>query len=235
MLRRMRTFIPLFRRRSHRSPTHALHRLSRSSIAGQRGPVTPLAACAGLLCAALGLLLSSCQPAELEDEATASAGLTAALQRTDSDRDPRVTTDAEDSALQSTDPTDAPPAGCWAERSCGARKYVCKRPDTPRPCGAPGCSEMQFTCSSDAGCLEGYRCVLCKPGDPFPCTFATGMCRPATCATDRDCGSPNLVCQSGACAHKTCRTSRSCRGYCVAGSCWNKAGWCHDTTLPPPP
>lgn len=134
------------------------------------------------------------------------------------------------------DPTAAPvPTTCYAERTCGARKYVCKRPDEPRPCGAPGCSEMQFACSADAACLEGYRCALCKPGDGYPCPFIGGMCRPAACATDSDCKSPNLVCQAGRCAHKPCRRSATCRGYCVSGACWDKGGWCHDTSLPPPP
>lgn len=197
-------------------------------------------------------ILSACVPADAGDAAgnadrqdtvASSTAQAASVTAEAGEVDPSAQQDdgASDDALQTlsttdpADPTLAAPSGCWAERSCGARKYVCKRPDSPRPCGAAGCTEMQFACSSDAGCLEGYRCVLCKPGDPFPCTFATGLCKPTGCRTDRDCGSTNLVCQSGACAHKTCRNSRSCRGYCVAGSCWNKAGWCHDTTLPPPP
>lgn len=178
----------------------------------------------------LGLVGTACVPSEgdpaLAPPETATASTTAALTAAE----PVASGD-----LVSEPATDAPPTGCWAERSCGARKYVCKRPDAARPCGAPGCVEMQFACSSDAGCLEGYACALCKPGDPFPCSFATGLCKPKACASDRDCGSANLQCSSGSCVHKTCRTSLTCRGYCVAGACWNKTGWCHDTTLPPPP
>jgi len=181
------------------------------------------------LVAALGLTSLACVPSA-SDPAASDPTISAASALSESDEG----TIADPAQVQSN-PTDAPPPGCWAERSCGARKYVCRTADTPRPCGAAGCAEMQFACSSDAGCLEGYACVLCKPGDPFPCSFATGLCRPKTCAADRDCGSANVVCQSGRCAHKTCRSSLSCRGYCVAGACWNKPGWCHDTSLPPPP
>ena len=234
MLRRMRTPLCMFRRRSWTS----LGSSARSTTAHLAPSAWGLAS-PWLLVLWVASQLVACQPAEPVTQAAVTDEATAAQQLVGADIDP--VDDAADPAeaapeeLQSVDTAAAPPSGCWTERSCGARKYVCKRPDSPRPCGAPGCSEMQFACSSDAGCLEGYRCVLCKPGDPFPCSFATGLCRPATCTSDRDCGSPNLVCQSGACAHKTCRSSRSCRGYCVAGSCWNKAGWCHDTTLPPPP
>lgn len=125
--------------------------------------------------------------------------------------------------------------GCSAERSCGKRTLVCKQPDEPRPCGAAGCVDMQFACSTDSDCLEGYACQACAAGDPWPCGLIDGRCRPRTCATTRDCGSPNLVCSAGACAHKACRRSATCRGYCVSGGCWNEPGWCHDTTLPPPP
>jgi hypothetical protein len=125
--------------------------------------------------------------------------------------------------------------GCTAERSCGKPTLVCKRPDEPRPCGAAGCVDMQFRCEKDADCLEGYACSLCRPGDPPPCGLLTGRCRPRACAVDKDCGSANVVCQAGACTHRACRTSRSCKGSCVAGACWNQPGWCHDTTLPPPP
>ncbi len=179
----------------------------------------------------LGLSGTACVPSESDPTLTApTAASAAALTAAEADEP-----SSQDPADWVSGPTDAPPPGCWAERSCGARKYVCKRPDNARPCGAPGCVEMQFACSSDAGCLEGYACALCKPGDPFPCSFATGLCKPKACASDRDCGSANLKCTSGRCEHKPCRSSLSCRGYCVAGACWNKTGWCHDTTLPPPP
>lgn len=125
--------------------------------------------------------------------------------------------------------------GCSAERSCGKATLVCKRPDEPRPCGAAGCVDMQFACSTDSDCLEGYGCQLCAAGDPWPCGLLDGRCRPRSCTTTRDCGSANLVCSAGTCTHKPCRRSATCRGYCVAGSCWNEAGWCHDTTLPPAP
>lgn len=230
----MRTLPRVFRRRSRAGLGSSVHSITPHRASALWGLASPW-----LLVFWVASQLAACQPAEpaTQAERTDEATATHPLVGSDDDRaddaiDPSADPQAE---LQSVDPAAAPPSGCWTERSCGARKYVCKRPDSPRPCGAPGCSEMQFACSSDAGCLEGYRCMLCKPGDPFPCSFATGLCRPAACASDRDCGSPNLVCQSGACAHKTCRSSRTCRGYCVAGSCWNKAGWCHDTTLPPPP
>lgn len=139
--------------------------------------------------------------------------------------------------LESIDPDSdlSAPSGCWAERSCGARKFVCKRIDEPRPCGAAGCTDMQFACTDDAACAEGYSCRKCAAGSPAPCPWIGGICRPRSCLLDRDCRSANVVCQAGACTHKTCTTSRSCRGYCVRGACWNKAGWCHDTSLPPPP
>jgi hypothetical protein len=233
MLRRMQTSPILFRRRSGASRGSS----QSSPTAGQPAALLNRLA-AFLLVGVVAALPLSCQPAEPTDSEPDDAPTVsqpAALADTPAAPADETERDAPGAELQSADPLSAPPSGCWAERSCGARKYVCKRPDSPRPCGAAGCSELQFTCSSDAGCLEGYRCALCKPGDPFPCSFATGICRPAACASDRDCGSPNLVCQGGACAHKTCRSSRACRGYCVAGSCWNKAGWCHDTSLPPPP
>jgi hypothetical protein len=126
-------------------------------------------------------------------------------------------------------------AGCWAGNSCGKPTLVCKRPDEPRPCGAAGCVDWQFACSTDADCLEGYACTVCKAGDPAPCGFIPGRCNPRTCRADSDCGSANVACQAGSCVHRPCRTNRTCRGYCVAGACWNKPGWCHDTTLPPPP
>jgi hypothetical protein len=138
------------------------------------------------------------------------------------------------SALSSTELLPAP-SGCSAERSCGRSTIVCKRPDDARPCGAAGCVEMQFACSADADCLEGYACQACAAGDPWPCGFIDGRCRPRACTSDRACGSPNLVCSAGACAHKACRRSATCRGYCVSGACWDQPGWCHDTTLPPPP
>lgn len=127
------------------------------------------------------------------------------------------------------------PSGCSAERSCGKPTIVCKSPDEPRPCGAAGCVDMQFACSVDADCLEGYACQACAPADPWPCGAIAGKCRPRACAKDRDCGSPNLICSAGACTHKACRRSARCAGYCVSGACWNQPGWCHDTTLPPPP
>lgn len=228
MLRRMRTLQRLFRRRSWAGLGPSCR-----SLTPDRVPGLGRRASAWLLLGLLGGLAVACQPAASDEDIAAQPQALAVTADSESEPiQPATSTEAE---LQSTDPLAAAPSGCWAERTCGARKYVCKRPDSPRPCGAAGCSELQFACSSDAGCLEGYRCALCKPGDPFPCSFATGLCKPAACASDRDCGSPNLVCQGGSCAHKTCRSSRSCRGYCVAGSCWNKAGWCHDTTLPPPP
>jgi hypothetical protein len=126
-------------------------------------------------------------------------------------------------------------SGCSTERSCGEPTLVCKRPDEPRPCGAAGCVDMQFSCSSDGDCVEGYSCSLCTSGDPYPCPFVTGRCQPRTCTRARDCLSKNLVCQTGSCVHKPCRSSSSCKGYCVASTCWNQPGWCLDTTLPPPP
>lgn len=198
-----------------------------------RSPSTQLSKQLVALCLfnLLGLAGTACVPSEAEATATSATAPTASQTAALSEDEAGV----ESAADLVSDELTAPPPGCWAERSCGARKYVCKRPDNARPCGAPGCVEMQFACSSDAACLEGYACALCKPGDPFPCSFATGICKPKACVSNRDCGSANLQCQSGSCVHKTCRSSLSCRGYCVAGACWNKPGWCHDTTLPPPP
>ena len=118
-------------------------------------------------------------------------------------------------------------ADCWVEKPCSAgpeSQIKCMTPDTLQPCGARGCYEYQLRCSSNADCHEGYTCQPATtpsvPGD-------SGMCQPAACTSDTDCGSPNLRCHpNGVCEHRPCTKSEECSGRCVAGTCWNQPGFC---------
>jgi hypothetical protein len=117
--------------------------------------------------------------------------------------------------------------GCWAEKPCSKDpngKLKCMTPDTLYPCGALGCYEYQLKCTDNVDCKEGYAC---QPASPPPSPGSSGKCQPALCATDSDCGSPNLRCRSdGYCEHRPCKKSKECDGKCVAGTCWNKPGFC---------
>jgi hypothetical protein len=124
-------------------------------------------------------------------------------------------------------PSGSTSEGCWAEKPCphdpdGPLK--CMTPDTLDPCGALGCYDYQLRCTDNADCHEGYAC---QPASPPPGPGSTGMCQPAACASDSDCGSPNLRCRAeGFCEHRPCTKSEECSGKCVAGTCWKKPGFC---------
>jgi len=122
--------------------------------------------------------------------------------------------------------------GCWKERPCPREEgstFECFTPDTPRLCGPAMCDVAQRMCSEDHACREGYVCAA-DPGQG-----GMMLCSPAPCEGDASCGSKNLACVQGGCAHRPCTKSSECDGHCVAGFCWNKPGYCYDTSLPPPP
>jgi len=124
-------------------------------------------------------------------------------------------------------PSGSASEGCWAEEPCPKDpdgKLKCMTPDTLYPCGALGCYDYQLRCTDNADCHEGYAC---QPASPPPAPGSSGMCQPAACTSDSDCGSPNLRChENGVCEHRPCTKSEECSGKCVAGTCWKKPGFC---------
>jgi hypothetical protein len=119
---------------------------------------------------------------------------------------------------------------CCVEKPCSAdpKSYIkCMTADTLQPCGARGCYDYQRQCASNADCHEGYTC---QPVSPPIEPGGFGMCQPATCTSDSDCGSPNLRCHpNGVCEHRPCVKSEDCSGWCVAGTCWKQRGFCADS------
>jgi len=122
--------------------------------------------------------------------------------------------------------------GCWKERPCRQEEgstFECFTPDTLRMCGPAMCDVAQRMCSEDHACREGYVCAA-DPGQG-----GIMLCGVAPCGENGACGSENLACEQGGCVHRPCTKSSECDGYCVAGFCWNRPGYCYDTALPPPP
>lgn len=120
-------------------------------------------------------------------------------------------------------------SGCDVERTCGPAPLTCRRPDALHPCGAAGCDQMQRRCGANGSCPEGQTCTAC------PNCMADRLCAETRCQADADCASPNFICTSGSCTARPCTASSQCSGFCVDGACFNRPGWCEDTSMPPPP